>query len=62
MNSELRHSPNLPFLSMAGKPNCERRLNSCMIEFAQIALLQLAVDIVAVRTVAAVQIVLNAER
>jgi hypothetical protein len=33
-----------------------------MIELAQVSLLQLAVYVVAVRTVAAVQIVLNAER
>jgi len=33
-----------------------------MVNFSHISLLQLAVDVIAVRTVAAVEIVLNAER
>jgi hypothetical protein len=61
-DAQFRYRSDVPLLCMAGKPNCKGRLDGRMIEFAQVSLLQLAVDIVAVRTVAAVQVVLNAER
>ena len=41
---------------MTSKPMSQRGLYFCMIEFAHVSLLQLAVNVVAIRTVAAVQI------
>ena len=62
VDSAFRDSADVPLISMTGKPNGEGRPDSRMIEFAQVSPLQLAVNVVAVGAVAAVQIVLNAER
>ena len=46
----------VPFFVVVPKPHGQSGLYFCMIQFAHVSLLQLSVNIIAIRTVAAVQI------
>src|SRR5271165_1882844 len=62
LHSQFRESPYVPFLAVIAKPLDERALHFRMIEFSHISLLNLAIDVVAIRAVAGVQIVADRHR